>query len=499
MWRFRFGDPRTSAPTGTVQATAAQVTTAGLTIDLDQWGGSKSATWKGLTGPAQDNARVWIDVQTPGGWQEVFGGVLVRRPSGTSGEREALGDREYRLNWLPVERLTSAPTDQERATALQPGGDLDLLSLDIGQAARMLGAEAKLTLPHLVVSKADVPDAGKALRREYRGESMTAALTGLLAAKVGWGWTVLPGDRLHIGPPAERVATLNDATPGVQVTYRDVVTEGTQNVVRWVWTLPDGQQIVHKSRHAHADQVGSYGVTRYVDGRSTAAVVENAPAVIYEKSSSGSESDVTATYDFLRGAPEPGTAVGLILGLRVVCQEAADWVEVEFYTFPGGNPSLEVVTPQGSVTRPYSTENASGETFRVFVTGLPAGSSVGLTHPDISSAGKTSVAELNPHRLNRTLLDDAATDLYRIPPQHAASASEPGLQPPAGSVVITRPGRSDITEKIVGTRYLIREPVRTEYLIGEPDNDPDATVLRVLVDRKDQAAVDQAVNTRGTP
>ncbi|MDV6376032.1 hypothetical protein [Deinococcus arenicola] len=503
MWRFRFGDPATSAPVSTILASAAQVTEAGLTVDLDEWGGNKKASWAGLTGPVQDNSRVWIDVQdaaAPGGYRAVFSGVMVRRPSLALGEREALGDKYYRLKWIPVERHDSWPTGAEKGTAAQPGYTGNIGSKDLGRSLRVLGEEAKLSLPHLTVNTTGIPATiGVQLRREYRGESMADALNGLLTGKPGWGWTTLPDDRLYVGPPPSRVAVLNAALVGVRVEFRDVSTEGLLNAVRWVYLLPDRSLVSYESRDASVATLGRYSISRYVDQRSAGAVVENVPATYYQRQSGGE--DVVTTEDendsgFLRGVGNPRTSVGLVLGLRAVLSAPADWVDVEFMVFPGAETTLTEQDASTSFGEVYTSTSAGGDRFTLSRHSilLDTGDQISLTHSDVSMSGNTSVYELNPRRLNRTVLDHAAGELYRLPPVHVATASEFGLQAPAGQVTVKRRGQPDVTEKCVGTRYLIARPLRTEYLIGDTDEPLDARVLSVLVDRKDDVAVDRAVN-----
>ena len=498
MWKFEFGHPKTSAVTQTVLATDAQVTAAGLTLDLDVWGGCQKASWAGLTGPPLDNSRVWISVEdptAPGGWRRRFSGCLTTRPSGPSGTREALGDKYHRMKWLPVTRKSSAPTDQERAQALQPSGDPDLTSLDAGNAIRKLGAEAQVDLPHLIVTETGVPDAGVNVTRTYKGQSIASACDALAAVKSGWGWTTRADDTLYFGPPVTREASLSTAQRGVRVTLRDVTTEGTINAVRWIYELPGGLEVAYESHHPSIAAAPRSAIVRYIDARSAAAVVERVPATVYERSTTGEgtvDASETGSYAFLRDGNAARGAVGLILGLRAVLGEPADWVDVAFTTFPGGNPTLDV----GASHTAYSTDLASGEYVRLSLLDLEAGTSVGLSHASSDSSGKTVVIELNPLRLNRAELDAAAEELYHIPPDHAATVSEPGLQEPAGHVTITRPGQPPIQETVVTTRLRIQHPPRTEYVVGEPEGSVDAQAVRVIVDRKDRETLNSAAALR---
>lgn len=502
MWRIKLGHPATGAVGSTIYATAAQVTEAGLTITLDEWGGNKTATWTGLTGGAQDRSRVWIEVLDADGvtYKPVFSGVLTKRPSAANGAREAVGDKYLRLKELPV-RMAS--TGDIYNSDVQGGGSPVMndttsapTSVDVGaEMRRVVSDEALGDLPHLVVTAASAPDAGVQGKRLYNGESVAAALDGLVSFKAGWGWTILPNDKLYVGPPPAAVTTVNAALEGVKIELRDVVSEGLINAVRWIYNLPNGKQIVYESQDASVGTLGRSALTRYIDQRSAAAIIENAPANYFYFDSGADATEQVLPPEgvaLLRDGMAGGLPVAVANkhGLRLA--EQADWVEIRFVSSATGTT---LFSPDGDVNVPDSNQDKRYY-WRKWAARLPVGYEIGVSVP---SGGLAALLELNPKRLRRDLLDDAAKDLYRIPAQHAGTASVLGIQPPAGKVTVKRPSLPDITEKCVGTRYLIQFPMRTEYLIGEPDVSADAQVLRVLIDRKDAKAVDTAVNAIAGP
>ena len=138
---------------------------------------------------------------------------------------------------------------------------------------------------------------------------------------------------------------------------------------------------------------------------------------------------------------------------------------------------------------------AADSRMQAFRAGTPAGSTATLTFRNGDAVTTGAFTELNPRSLRRDLLDAAAELLYQVPAAHAGNASVPGIQPPAGKITVQRPGLPDFTEKVVGTKYLLRQPMRTEYVIGETDAPTDAQVMQVLIDRRDQDAVNLAVNS----
>lgn len=476
MYRIRLGHPATSAVTATILATQAQITDAGLVVDLDEWGGCKTASWTGLTGGQQDRARVWLDVlNDQGGYDPVFSGTLTLRPSSPNGKREAVGDKSLRLKELPLSLATS-------------GGGQAGPGVDAGAAMRAVAQAAQADLPHLKVGASGIPDAGVLVKRKHNGESVAAALDAFVAAKSGWGWTTRPDDSVYAGPPVSRAVTVDAATPGVQVTLRDVTSEGLRNLIRWVYTLPNGEQIIHESRHPSAATLGPSGVTRYVDQRSLPALLYPVPAIYAGDGRDGATAPISDPAVLRDGL----TAVSLATNSRLEVQltEAADWVQLSLapqaragvhrYTLPDGTE--EVIPASDNMQTLYLPAAAAGALLKVRVQN-------GDTYYALN------VTELNPLRLDRALLDTAAEDLYHIPADLAGTVSVLGRKPPAGSLTLKRPGLPDITEKVVGTRYVLRQPLRTEYLIGEPDTKTDDQVAKVLIQRKDEAATDAAVNT----
>lgn len=483
MWRFRFGDPITSEVVGTVTATQAQVTAAGLDITLDEWGGCKEARWTGLTG-APDRQRVWIDVENPDapeGWVTLFSGVLVRRPSAPSGQREAVGDKYLRLKEIPYTRAESGFPDGE----------------DAGVLARALITDTavQLRLPHLVATDTTAPDTGVLGKRKHRGESVAAALDGLISLKAGWGWTVLPSDALYLGPPPERIAVLNTAVATTIATFRDVTTEGLINAIEWHLTTPAGNVVQTGSQHASVATYGYAGVTRFVDQRSlpalgvTAAATFDAVADATEANPAPVNPQPPEWRDGKTVVPDgaPGA-----FRYRMHLTEAADWVEI---SAQAADPQGFFVTYAGPGVPQARVDRFAGGMQSVVLPALPAGSWVRVSAWNVPNANSVKIAEFNPRRLDLALLAEAAEDLYRIPPEVAATASELGIHAPAGEVTIKRPGLPDVTEKAKGTRYLIRDPMRTEYLVGTDEFSADQQLQRVLIDRKDREAVDQAVNT----
>lgn len=491
MWRFRFGHPATSAPLATVTASQAQVVRAGLTITLDEWGGCKDVTWQGLTGPDRDRARVWIDVAdagAPGGWRTLFSGALTRRPADLGGKWEAVGDKYLRLKEIPVTRVPAINFGTE-----------------IADHMRTVIGDAQADLPHLTYTSASLPDTGVTGLRQYNGESTAAALDGLAALKSGWGWTVRADDRVWFGPPAASNVVVNAATTGVQVDLKEVVSEGLLTAVRWIWRLPADprdpsrlapREIVYESQHPRIAELGRSSVTRYIDQRSAPSVVQAL--------------DGTYTLTPPGGAPaavDPGvlrdaaTTAGVALNggrLSYVASADADWLEWAG-TIP--TPGLLQLDLYGADGAPLGNDFlAAKDTALLTNYWQELVTSSGYRRFDLAhfSGGSTgTVTELVAKRLDRTLLDASAEQLYRVPSQHVGVASVPGIQAQPGTLTVQRPGRADLTEKVVGVRYLIREPMRTEYVIGQPDEPYDAQVLRVVVDRQDQQAVSQAVNTRG--
>lgn len=483
MWRFRFGHPVTSEVVSTVTATQAQVTAAGLDITLDEWGGCKDARWTGLTG-APDRQRVWIDVEDPAaldGWATLFSGVLVRRPSAPSGQREAVGDKYLRLKELPYSRTDSGFPD----------------GVDAGQLIRQIIADAPVQahLPHLTAPVTTAPDAGVLGKRKHRGESAAAALDGLISLKAGWGWTVLPSDELYLGPPPERIAVLDTAVATTIATFRDVTTEGLINGIQWHLTTPAGNVIQTGAQHASVATYGYSGVTRFVDQRSLPALGVTAAAT-FDTVADATEANPAPISpqpaEWRDGKAEIPAGAASAFRYRMHLTEAADWVEL---SAQAADPQGFFVTYSGPGVPETRVDRFAGGMQRVVLPALPAGSWVRVTAWNVPNANSVKIAEFNPRRLNLALLAEAADALYRIPPEVAATASELGIQPPAGQVIIRRPGRPDVTEKAKGTRYLIRDPLRTEYLVGADEATPDQELHRILIDRKDREAVDQAVNT----
>lgn len=475
MWRFRFGHPVTGAVTAVVEASQAQVTEAGLVVELDEWGGCKSAKWTGLTGGQQDRARVWIEVRAGDFWRPLFSGVLVRRPSRSLGEREAVGDKYLRLKELPVSSLVTP----------------ELGGADVGaEMRRILLEDARPHLPHLYVSSMDLPDAGVKGARRYNGESVAAALDGLLSLKKGWGWTVRADGTVFAGATPARVAVVDAAQPGTKLELRDVVSEGVRTVIRWIYQLPDGSRVAHESQHPRAGDLGRIAVTRYVDKRNAVAMLENVEATYTVTQNDGSERAATADeVQLLRdGAGTAETpALANLKKLTVTPVDEADFVDLAY--------QMEEVGETEFGTAAFKTVGGPpARLVNTFAPSLSAGASLYVQRSDVSGK-QFAVYELNPRRLRRDLLDAAAEALYRIPADHAGTLSVLGIQEPAGSVTVLRPGEPDISEKCVGTRYVLAFPARTEYLIGEPDEPVDAQVLKVLIDRRDEQAIDQAVNT----
>ncbi|WP_412027925.1 hypothetical protein [Deinococcus yunweiensis] len=497
MWKFEFGHPKTSAVTQTVLATDAQVTAAGLTLDLDVWGGCQKASWAGLTGPQADTSRVWISVAdptAPGGWRRRFSGCLTVRPSGPSGTREALGDKYHRLKWLPVTRQSSRPTTEERALGALPfNTDEDVDSFDLGAAVRKLGREAQADLPHLIVTPAGVPTVGTGVIRDYKGQSIAGALDVLAALQPGWGWTTRPDDTLYLGPPVARVVELSTAQRGVRIALRDVTTEGTINAVRFVYELPGGEEVRYEFPHPSAATAPRACIVRYIDSRSAPAVVEPVPATYVSRNASGDEAVVD--YALLRDGDTSYTSVTPVQQeLRAVLAEGADWVDVGFRVFPGEPVTLSAPDR----TTVYETDEETGLQVVLQLLNVPPDSTVSLSCTGTAGT-RSAVTELNPLRLNGTPLQAEANRLYHVPPQHAATISEPGLHEPAGSVVITRRWESTITEAVVTTRLRIQDPPRTEYIVGEPEGSVDAQAVRVIIDRKDRETLNDAAALRTVP
>ncbi|MCD0165125.1 hypothetical protein [Deinococcus sp. 12RED42] len=494
MWRFRFGHPATSALLNTVTATQAQVASAGLTITLDEWGGCKDVTWQGLTGPDRDRARVWVDVAdaaAPGGWRTLFSGTLTRRPDELNGQWEAVGDKYLRLKEIPVTRVNYINFGTE-----------------ISEQMRGVIDDARADLPHLTYTATSLPDSGVLGQRQHNGESVAAALDGLIALKSGWSWTVRADDRVWIGPPPSTTVTVNAAVTGVRIQLKEVVSEGLLTAVRWIWRLPGDprdpsriapREIVYESQHPRIAELGRSSVTRYIDQRSAPSVVQLLDGTYTLTPPGGaaaalSESEVTQLRD-------SATTGGVPLNgghLTYTTAMDADWVEwagvipapgtlqMDFYALDDtylGNDFLG--GGDTAIRTNYWQELVASAGYRRFDLWNISGDTAGIA------------TELIAKRLDRELLDASAEQLYRVPSQHVGIASVPGIQEQPGMLTVQRPGRADITEKVVGVRYLIREPMRTEYVIGQPDESYDAQVLKVVVDRQDQQAVSQAVNTRG--
>lgn len=500
MWRFRFANSVNSSVHATVEATAAQVTAAGLEITLDVYGGSKSATWTGpLTGVVYDDMRVWIDVQdagAPGGWRSRFSGTITTRPSEGSGTITALGDRYHRLKWIPVTRAASTPTDAERVQFLQPSGDPELVSLDAGHAIRVLGAEAQADLPHLVVTKAGVPDAGVTTKRAYKGESIASAMDGLAAAKSGWGWTVRPDDTLYFGPPVTREAVVSTGTRGARVTWTDVVSEGRINAIVWRYELPGDQVVTHESFHPNRGIAGRRAVTRWIDQRSADAVVERSGAAYYTKARADTEQQLPGGDPLelaLRGDP-PRLNIGVSDYVRTVLAGPAEWVDVAFTVPAGGTATLSTTVNGGTSNATYSADDGDLYVAVTLLRDFGPLDEVRLT--DTSATPKVFIHVLSPHRLMGEVLDIAAEKEYVIPESYAGAVSELGLQEPASSVRVQRPGRPDVVVKASGIQHLIREPMRTVYLIDDPATSADAKALRVIVDRKDLDTLNSAAALR---
>lgn len=486
VWRFRFGNPRTSAVESTVLASQAQVTAAGLTVLLDEWGGNKSATWMGLTG-APDRSRVWIDVQdatAPGGYRAIFSGTLVRRPSLASGQREAVGDKYLRLKDLPLSREKSGFPD----------------GVDVGQLIRELAAEATVAtrLPHLTAPLESVPNANVNGKRRHNGESVAAALDGLVSLKGGWGWTTLPDDRLYFGPPPAVEAVIPSNMRGNRVTFRDVSSEGLRNAIQWVLTTPAGQVIRTETQHASVATLGYAGGTLYVDQRSLPALGATAAAT-YDTVADAGEANPTPVSPPATWRDEdavlPAGALA-VFRYRVQLTEAADWVEI---SAQAANSQGFFVTYSGPGVPETRVDRFAGGMQRVVLPALPAGSMIRITAWNVPGDNTVQIAELHPRKLSLPLLAAAAEEYYRVPPESAGTASLPGIHPAAGTARVTRPGQPDVTGRVVATKYLLVEPARTEYVFGEPDVPLDTQVLKVLIDRKDEAAAQQAITTRSTP
>lgn len=505
MWKFEFKSSGLNPLPGPTdlyiyEATQAQVTAAGLTVTLDEWGGNKEASWTGLTGPPGKRWRVRILVQSGSSWTPVFSGTVIRTPSGNnSGSYEAVGDKYLRLKEVPVERENS-------------GGGQAGPGVDAGAAMRQIVTETHSNLPHLIVDPAAAPDAGTPTKREHNGESAAAALDALISVKSGWGWTILPDDRLYIGPPPSAAVTVDEAAAGVRVTLRDVVTEGMRNSVRWVLTLSDKRQVVYRSDHPSVETLGRSSVTRYVDVRSVQNATEDVPATYEIGYANGTWQAVQTgpgdSHRGLRDGNPRSLSVAQGISTRVTLGGEADWVDVSVRT--DGNAQTRVTTQHPGLTgldSEYLFPLRDGYQ-SVQLPERPAAGEI-LVYPiegtviTVDQTGTATtpvgVTELNPRRLNRDVLDAAAETYYVIPAEHAGVASVPGLQPMPGEITINRrAGRPPITERVIGVRYLIREPFRTEYLIGEPDVSVDSQVLKVLVDRRDEETLNQAVNTTGT-
>lgn len=504
MWKFEFkssGLTPLPGPTDlyTYEATQAQVTAAGLTVTLDEWGGNKDASWTGLTGPPGKRWRVRILVQSGEAWTPVFSGTVIRTPSGnTSGSYEAVGDKYLRLKEVPVERENS-------------GGGQTGPGMDAGAAMRQIVTEAHSNLPHLIVDPAAAPDASTMTKRDHNGESVAAALDALISVKSGWGWTILPNDRLYIGPPPSAAISVDEGAVGVRVTLRDVVTEGMRNSVRWVLILSDKRQVVYHSDHPSVMDLGRSSVTRYVDARSVQNVTEDVPATYEVGYADGTWQAVpTGPGDSHAGLRDGSARTGAVAQgdkTRVTLDGEADWVDVSVRA--DGNAQARVTTQPPGLTGldseylfPLRDGHQSVQLPERPATGeslvYPIAGTVITVDQTGTATTPVSVTELNPRRLNRSVLDAAAEAYYVIPAEHAGTVSVPGIQPLPGEITITRrAGRPAITERIIGVRYLIREPLRTEYLIGEPDVSVDSQVLKVLVDRRDEDTLNQAVNTTG--
>ncbi|MFD2609565.1 hypothetical protein ACFSR9_08955 [Deinococcus taklimakanensis] len=486
MWRIRLGHPVTSEVTQTINATAAQVTDAGLEILLDEWGGSKSATWSGLTGGVQDRARVWIDVQdagAPEGWRTLFSGALAVRPSNLNGKREALGDKYLRLKELPVAQAGGQVTPAPDIT-VPMGSVLD---------------EAKVDLPHLAYTQGSLTPANVTGSRKFNGESIASALDGLSSLKPGWGWTTRPDDTFYFGPPVDVTATVNAALRGTQVQLRDVISEGMITAVRWVYKLPGGQEVAYESRHPRLPELGRSGITRYIDARSAPAIVAQTPTSYVMHTRDG---DVVPS-ESLRKELQDGKAGGSFGILFALAGETltatlngrADWIEWSG-GFGEGNPQPSLtLTLAAGATGTQTMGRADDSRMQAFRAEAPAGATATLTFRNGDAVTTGAFTELNPRSLRRDLLDAAAELLYKVPAAHAGNASVPGIQPPAGKITVQRPGLPEFTEKVVGTKYLLRQPMRTEYVIGETDAPTDAQVMQVLIDRRDQDAVNLAVNS----
>lgn len=499
MWKFEF-ESSAGGPVTTYEATQAQVTAAGLTITLDEWGGNKDASWSGLTGPPGQRWRVRIFLEVGGTWKRLFSGVVVRTPSGaTSSSFEAVGDKYLRMKEVPVERENS-------------GGGQTGPGVDASAAMRQLVAEAAADLAHLTAPTATAPDAGALTKRDHNGESLAAALDALISVKSGWGWTTLPDDRLYVGPPPTAAVTVDEGAVGVRVTLRDVVTEGMRNSVRWVLTLQDKRQVVYRSDHASVVTLGRSGVTRYIDARSLQGATEDVPAAYEVGYANGVWQSVgTGPGDPHRRLRDGLTSTGSVaMGdkVRTTLTEHADWIDVSIrQTGAGaqGRVTIHHNDPAETITQ-YVFPDRMGPASVQLPARAPAGQAVVPLYPgavimvDQIGTGSSPVntEELNPRRLNHVVLDAAAETYYNLPADHAGVVSIPGYHDMPGSVTVTRrAGRPAITEKLVGVRYLIREPIRTEYLIGEPDVSVDSQVLKVLVDRRDEETLNQAVNTTG--
>jgi hypothetical protein len=487
MWRFVIGHPVSGAVLSTLEASAARVLDAGLSLTLDEVNSPKEAEWQGL-GEFPD--RAWVQVQSlrpDGSWQTLFSGTSLQSP-----DPDAQEPGKYLLVGAKYKRLNEEPVDQERT--VKGPIDAQLTALFTGLTAQ---------LPYLTVGPV-TPSSLIGGERVHNFEPSDVAINAVAGA-AGYGWGVTPGGVLWAAPKTAAIGAeilADDSQTGVEIEWRDRTTEALVTAVVWsVTRRTDGSLISWESRHAQAGALGRSAIPRLIRPQDVGAVTSltagtyrNGARVLSpaERAILVGESPndgLIRTLQYRRASGDTDLSLTLsepcedvVLDTQPLGPGAAVTVS-RYQPDPRGGPGSAVQT--SPVPLPVGRQ-------RLGLGPMTAQSVIRVSLPtaDTDAINFTGLRGLT---LARDLLDVAAGSLYHLPARRVGKATLPGFVP-FGSAVRALYRGAEVRERCAGLRYLlsVEHGEQTEVMIGESDTDRDAEAIKVIVDRRDRAAVREA-------
>jgi hypothetical protein len=481
------GHPVSGLPLSTLEATAARVLDAGLSLHLDETNSPKEAEWQGL-GEFPD--RAWVQVQSvrpDGSWQTLFSGTSLQSP-----DPDAQEPGKYLLVGAKYKRLNELPVDQEKT--LKGPIDVQLTALFTGLTYQ---------LPYLTVGPV-TPSSLVGGERVHNFEPSDVAI-GAVAGAAGYAWGVSPAGALWAAPKAAALGAeilADDSQTGVEIEWRDRTTEALVTAVVWsVSRRLDGSPISLESRDPLADTLGRSAVPRLIRPQDVPAVT-HLTAGTYRN---GARLLSTAERAILVGeSPNDGLIRTLQYrradgdtNLTFTPSEAC--ADVVLDTQPLGPGAAVTISryqpdPRGGPSSSIQTSPVplAAVRQRLSLGALTAQSVVTISLPT-ADTDAINFSLMRGQSVTRELLDNAAQNLYRLPARRVGKATLPGFVP-FGSAVRALYRGAEVRERCAGLRYLlsVEHGEQTEVMIGESDTDRDAEAIKVIVDSRDRAAVREA-------